>query len=177
MASIVQRNNRYNVVYLYDDEATGKRKQKWESFKTMADAKRRKAEIEYRQEIGTMVIHQCKTVDELLKEYVALYGKTTWSMSVYGSNTALIEHYISPIIGSMKLSDVTARVLEKYYMQLLKTPSVHRITQKANSKNVIYVAPPTVRKIHNILRSAFHQAVKWELMEKNPAMYATVPKS
>lgn len=124
-----------------------------------------------------MVIHQCKTVDELLKEYVALYGKTTWSMSVYGSNTALIEHYISPIIGSMKLSDVTARVLEKYYMQLLKTPSVHRITQKANSKNVIYVAPPTVRKIHNILRSAFHQAVKWELMEKNPAMYATVPKS
>ena len=76
MASIVQRNNRYNVVYLYDDEATGKRKQKWESFKTMADAKRRKAEIEYRQEIGTMVIHQCKTVDELLKEYVALYGNT-----------------------------------------------------------------------------------------------------
>ena len=35
MASIVQRNNRYNVVYLYDDEATGKRKQKWESFKTI----------------------------------------------------------------------------------------------------------------------------------------------
>ena len=63
MASIVQRNNRYNVVYLYDDEATGKRKQKWESFKTMADAKRRKAEIEYRQELGTMVIHQCKTAE------------------------------------------------------------------------------------------------------------------
>ena len=130
MASIVQRNNRYNVVYLYDDEATGKRKQKWESFKIMDDAKRRKAEIEYRQELGTMVIHQCKTVNELLKEYVSLYGKTTWSMSAYSSNTALIENYISPIIGNMKLSDVTARVLEKYYMQLLKTPSVHRITQK-----------------------------------------------
>lgn len=42
---------------------------------------------------------------------------------------------------------------------------------------MLYVAPPTVRKIHNILRSAFHQAVKWELMEKNPAMYATVPKA
>ena len=130
MASIVQRNNRYNVVYLYDDEATGKRKQKWESFKIMDDAKRRKAEIEYRQELGTMVIHQCKTVNELLKEYVSLYGKTTWSMSAYSSNTALIENYISPIIGNMKLSDVTARVLQKYYMQLLKTPSVHRITQK-----------------------------------------------
>ncbi len=177
MASIVQRQNRYNVVYLYDDEATGKRKQKWESYKTLADAKRRKAEIEYRQELGTMVIHQCKTIDELLKEYVALYGKTTWSMSVYGSNNALIEHYISPIIGNMKLNEVTARVLEKYYMQLLKTPAVPKITQKKGSKEVIFVAPPTVRKVHNILRSAFHQAVKWELMEKNPAMYATVPKS
>ena len=49
MASIVQRSNRYNVVYLYDDEATGKRKQKWESFSTLEDAKRRKAEVEYRQ--------------------------------------------------------------------------------------------------------------------------------
>lgn len=134
MVSIVQRNNRFNVVYLYDDEATGKRKQKWESYKTMTDAKRRKAEIEYRQELGTLVIHQCQTVSELLKEYVALYGKTTWSMSFYSGNTALIEHYIEPIIGSMKLNEVTARVLEKYYMQLLKTPSVHRITQKKDPK-------------------------------------------
>ena len=177
MASIVQRGNRFHVVYLYDDEASGKRKQKWESFKTMADAKRRKAEVEYRQELGTLVIHQCQTVSELLKEYVALYGKTTWSISMYRSNVALIEHYIDPIIGSMKLNEVTARVLEKYYMQLLKTPSVHRVTQRKNSKEVIYVAPPTIRKVHNLLRSAFHQAVKWEIMEKNPAMYATVPKA
>lgn len=71
------------------------------------------------------------------------YGKTTWSMSAYSSNTTLIENYISPIIGNIKLSDVTARVLEKYYMQLLKTPSVHRITQKKGSKDVVFVAPPT----------------------------------
>lgn len=71
------------------------------------------------------------------------YGKTTWSMSAYSSNTTLIENYISPIIGNMKLSDITARVLGKNYMQLLKTPSVHRITQKKGSKDVVFVAPPT----------------------------------
>ena len=32
MASIVQKKNRYYVVYLYDSE-DGRRKQKWESFK------------------------------------------------------------------------------------------------------------------------------------------------
>lgn len=90
MASIIERQNRFCVVYLYDDEVTGKRRQKWESYKTLADAKRRKAEVEYKQELGTLVIHQCRTVDELLEEYVALYGKITWSISVYSSNTALI---------------------------------------------------------------------------------------
>lgn len=177
MASIVQRSNRYNVVYLYDDEATGKRKQKWESFSTLEDAKRRKAEVEYRQELGNVVIQQCDTLDGLLKEYVSIYGKSIWSLSVYSGNTGLINNYISPIIGSMKLKDVTARVLEKYYMQLLKTPAVVQHSHQQKSKKPTCVAPPTVRKVHNILRSAFHQAVKWELMEKNPAMYATVPKA
>lgn len=174
MASIIERQNRFCVVYLYDDEVTGKRRQKWESYKTLADAKRRKAEVEYKQELGTLVIHQCRTVDELLEEYVALYGKITWSISVYSSNTALIQNYISPIIGSMKLNEVTARVLERYYMQLLKTPAAH---QSRDYKTAATVAPPTVRKVHNVLRSAFHQAVKWELMEKNPAIYATLPKA
>ena len=177
MASIVQRNNRYCVVYLYDDETSGRRRQKWESFRTMADAKKRKAEIEYRQELGTLVIHKCQTIDELLNEYVALYGKATWSISMYTSNTALMKHYISPIIGSMKLNEVTPRVLERYYLQLLKTPAVHTVTQRKGSKEKSFVAPPTIRKVHNLLRSCFHQAVKWELMEKNPAIYATVPKA
>lgn len=112
MASIVQRGNSYNVVYLYDAE-DGKRKQKWESFKTLADGKRRKSEVEYRQQMGSMVIPNCKTVEDLMREYVAIYGKNTWSLSMYSSTNALMDHYILPLIGSMKLSDITARVLEK----------------------------------------------------------------
>ena len=169
MASIVQRGNRYNVVYLYDAE-DGKRKQKWESFKTLAEAKRRKSEVEYRQQIGSMVVPTCKTLEDLLKEYVALYGKNTWSISMYSSTIALIENYITPFIGSMKLSDITARVLEKYYMQLMTTPAARKATDKKYAKKRDYVTAGTVKRIHNVLRSAFHQAVKWELMEKNPAI-------
>ena len=91
MASIVQKKNRYYVVYLYDTE-DGKRKQKWESFRTKDEAKRRKAEIEYRQELGSLVIPKCKTVEELLREYVSLYGKNTWSMSMYESSTGVIKN-------------------------------------------------------------------------------------
>lgn len=138
MASIVQRKNRYNVVYLYDAE-DGTRKQKWESYKTLSEAKRRKAEVEYKQEIGSLVVPKCTTLDELLKEYVTLYGKSTWSLSVYRSNTGLITHYISPIIGSMKISDISSRVLEKYYMSLLKTPAIPKVTDRKGKKQTEFL--------------------------------------
>ena len=45
MASIRERNGKYNVIYSYTD-ADGKRKQKWETYATKAEAKKRKKEIE-----------------------------------------------------------------------------------------------------------------------------------
>lgn len=175
MASIIQRRKRFIVVYQYDDE-DGKRKQKWETFKTHDEAKRRKSEIEYRQELGKLVVPKCHTLEELLKEYVALYGKTTWSISAYQSNTGLIKHYIDPVIGDLKITEITPRILEKYYQQLLKMKAVPKCTDKKNSKKETLVGYGTVKKVHSLLRSCFNQAMKWELMERNPAALATVPK-
>lgn len=174
MAAIIQRRDRYCVVYSYDTE-DGKHKQKWETYKTLPEAKRRQAEVEYQQQLGTLVITDCRILDDLLKDYVELYGKAKWSASMYSNSTALIRNYISPIIGQMKLKDITSRVLEKYYMDLLKTRAVRKASDKKYQRTESYVTPATVRKIHNLLRSCFHQAVKWDLMEKNPALYATVP--
>ena len=173
MASIVKRRGRFCVVYLYTD-AKGNRKQKWETYKTQVEAKARQKEIEYKEQIGTFVIPKCRTLDDLLKEYVALYGKNTWAMSTYSSNVGLIKNYISPFLGSMKLKDITPRVLEKYYQQLLKTkPVTNPVTGKVKGE---FVGTSTVRDVHKLLRNCFGQAVKWELLEKNPALHATVPK-
>lgn len=49
LASIVKRKNRYSVVYTYTDENGGKR-QKWETFATNAEAKKRKKQIEFEQD-------------------------------------------------------------------------------------------------------------------------------
>lgn len=172
MASIVTKKGRYCVVYLYTDE-NGNRKQKWETYKTKVEAKNRKKEIEYKEKNGTFVIPQCRTLDDLLKEYVALYGKDKWAMSTYSSNVALIEHYISPLIGDMKLLDINTRVIEKYYQQLLKTK---RIEPTVGKKRTEYCTASMVKSVHKILCSCFKQAVKWELIEKNPCLHATVPK-
>lgn len=175
MASIISRNDKFIVVCSYYDE-DGARKQKWESFETMEEAKARKIEIEYSQQMGTFKVPTCKTLVELLDEYVSLYGKTKWSISAYTSNTSLMKHYIVPIIGNMRLNEITPRTLEKYYQKLLKTPAVRKMTDKKFVKPGSCVTPATIRKIHNLLRSAFTQAEKWELIEKNPAKLATLPK-
>lgn len=177
MASIVVRNkDKICVVTSYTDE-NGKHRQKWETFKTMAEAKHRKTEIEYQQGLGEFTVPCCKTVSELLKEYVHLYGKVKWSPSVYTSNTGLIRNYIDPKLGNMSILEITPRVLERFYQQLLKTPAVARPTDRKGKKHKDrFVEPPTIKKIHNLLRSMFNQALRWELIEKNPAQYATVPK-
>ena len=51
MASIRERNGKFNVIYSYTNEK-GERKQKWETYETKAEAKRRKKEIEYKKEMG-----------------------------------------------------------------------------------------------------------------------------
>ena len=173
MASIRERNGKFNVIYSYTDP-DGKRKQKWETYATKAEAKKRKKEIEYKEEMGSMVIPQCKTMKELLDEYIALYGKDNWALSTYDGNVSLINNYILPIIGDVKLAEINTRYIEKYYQRLLKTPAV--INPMIGKRMNEYVSTSTIRDIHKLLRSCFQQAIKWELMEKNPCIYATVPK-
>ncbi len=172
MASIVKRKNRYAVVYNYEDE-NGQKRQKWETYETNADAKKRKAEVEFQQENGTFIIPQARTVKDLLEDYTTIYGVNTWAMSTYEARRSLIFNYINPIIGDMLLSDINTRVMEKYYQSLLKVKSKVTNNRKPNNE---YLSNHVVREIHKLMRSAFNQAVKWELMAKNPCINATVPK-
>lgn len=172
MASIVKRKKKYSVVYTYTDE-NGNKRQKWETFETNAEAKKRKLQVEYEQESGTFIPPSAKTVSDLLDEYMSIYGVNTWAMSTYESRKSLIANYIRPLIGDMKLEDVTPRIMDKYYRDLLSVKAVSSKYVKARTE---YLTPHTVREVHKTLRNAFNQAVKWELMTRNPVEHATLPK-
>ena len=173
MASIIKRNNRFCVVYHYL-ETDGQRKQKWETFMNMTEAKLRLKEVEYKEQLGTFIVPKCKTVNELMDEYVALYGRNKWALSTYNANTSVIRNYIRPIIGDRKLIEITPRFLERYYQQLLKTRPV--VNPKIGRPHAEFVTTGTIKEIHKILRGSFNEAVKWELIEKNPALKVNVPK-
>ena len=105
MASIVKRKQKYAVVY-YSRKEDGKRHQIWETFSDRETAERRKNQIEYLQRYGVDQAPDIITVEDLLREYVSVYGVNNWAMSTYSNKQGLIENYIIPTIGHVKLTDL-----------------------------------------------------------------------
>lgn len=171
MASIQKRNNKYVVIYWYTDDK-GTKKQKWESYETCKAAKARKAEIENEIDHGTFVVPNVQTISEFMETFVELYGLKEWSISTYGRNCRLIENYINPIIGTLRLQEVTPLIIEKYYRQLLRSPSAGNEHFKTK-KNV---STGTVNQIHKLLKCAFGVAEVWDLVGINVFKKVKPPK-
>lgn len=172
MATIIKRKKKYSVVYYYLDEK-GEKRQKWESYNTHAEAKKRKAEVDLQQSDGTFIPPSEITVRDFLFDFIKIYGATHWALSTYESNCALIANYINPIIGDMTLQSITPKTVDEYYQTLKKTKSVVKRNRKPRSE---YVTPTVINCIHKVLRCAFDQAVKWELIARNPFPLANRPK-
>lgn len=173
MATIIKRKKNYSVVYNYVDE-NGETKQKWETRHTHKDALKRKAEIENQQFTGTFLPPNNQKISEFLSDFVSLYGEKKWGVSMYDSQTALIFNYINPIIGDMEIQSVTPRVVDTYIKTLQKTPSAAAKTRKTAAT---YVSDKTIEKIIKLLRCAFKQAVRWELIGRNPFENVILPKT
>lgn len=173
MAFIRRRGKSFSVVYTAID-VTGKKHQTSETFSTLKEAEKKKKEIEYKTSIGQFQVMQCVTVKDLLAEYVKIYGHDRWALSTYSSNMSLINNYILPTIGNIKLSNINTHFIENYYKGLLNMPAVKSTRNTDGTENI---TEATVRDVHKLLRSCFRQAVKWDMMEKNPTLDATVPKA
>lgn len=64
MASIVKRKNKYSVVYAYIGE-NGKRRQRWETLDANAGSKKKKTQLEYEQDSGTVIVPNAKALNDL----------------------------------------------------------------------------------------------------------------
>ena len=66
---------------------------------------------------GTFIPPNTTTVESFLNEFVELYGEKRWGLSIYASNTALINNYINPLIGNLVVQDINKRTVDKYIQQ------------------------------------------------------------
>lgn len=172
MASIQHTNGRVYVMYYFTDEF-GNKKQKKERMPNEAAAKKRKAEIEYMQQVGTFVAPSDVTVSELLKSYIENRAGGHWSVKTYSDKVSLVKNYIEPYIGNWIISDVTPKMIEQYYnkLRIMEPVTVNNKKPKNSS-----IGSRTIEEIHKLLRGAFQQAVNnRDSIIKNPVLSSKKP--
>ena len=172
MASIQKRGKKYSVVYTYEDNE-GVERQKWETYNTKREATARKAAVEHEQKTGGFTPPQQMTVAEFLQQFVEIYGVKRWGLSAYSTNTALIANYINPLIGTVKVQDVSPLAIDRFIQKLQKTSPVECPFRHARTE---FVTASTIEKVMKVMRCAFKQAVRWNLIAKSPVEGALLPK-
>jgi len=172
MATIIKRKKSYSVVYNYKDE-NGKTKQKWETCHTYKEAQKRKTEVESQLINGEFIAPSKLTLEEFLNDFVTLYGEPKWGLKMYDSCIAMIRNYINPLIGHLEVQSITPKTADQFIRKLQKTKPVLINNRKQKNK---YVTPCTIEKIVKLLKVAFKQAVKWEIVTRNPFENSIIPK-
>ena len=122
---------------------------------------------------GTFIPPSSVTVRDFLADFVELYGSKRWGLSAYSGNTGIINNYINPVIGDMNVQDVTRRTVDSFIAQLQKMKPVSTTYRNARSE---FLPPNTIEKVCKVLHCAFRQAVRWDMVPKNPFDDVLLPK-
>jgi integrase len=148
------------VVDLPSDPATGARKQKKKGgFLTQKDAKNALADLISSINKGEYVQENKMTVTDFFHIWLTEYAKQKYKPTVYDVEESIIKKRIIPVIGHIKMQQIKPLTITRFYNELSLTYS-----------------SDYVRHIHAILRKAFGQAVRWELLSHNPIDKVDSPK-
>ena len=133
-------------------------------FSTKAEAERELHEVLAKIHGGSYVKRNVVSlVDYLLSEWIPA---TTERVSFASTqkrtyHTQLVERHL----GSIPLQGVTGADLDRLYSKLLREGGVEGKP----------LSPTTVRDVHRTLHKAFKDAVRWQLLERNPCERAEPP--
>ena len=92
----------------------------------------------------------------------------------YTSTQGLIRNYINPYFGSVRLDELTPRLVSRLYMEFQQEPRYCGPYHKYEGQSV---SASTLKSVHKLLHSAFEQAVLWEYVDRNPFHKGALPKT
>ena len=155
------------IVIELRDPATGKRRRKWHKFA----GTKRKAQDECARLIselnGGLYIEPAKiTVGQFLDRWLE-HVKPLVSPRTHERYGELVTKNLTPLLGAVLLTKLRPMQISDAYAKALS--SGHR-------KGKGGLAPSTVRYMHVILKAAMRQAVRWQMLVRNPVDAVDPPK-
>jgi integrase len=159
--------NWYAVIDLRDT-ATGKRKRKWHSL----DAKgKREAQIECAGIISSIeagtYLEPDKTTLAVFIQHWLNDVKSRVSPRTVESYTQIARSNIIPMLGGIILRDLRPQAISVAYSRALA---------EGRKSGPGGLSARTVHHMHTVLKSALQQAVRWEMLTRNPADAVRAPK-
>jgi integrase len=149
------------------DPKTGKRRRKWHSFKgTKRQAQIESARIISVVQAGSYLEPSKTTVAEYLDKWLE-HVKAQVSPRTAERYGELARKNIAPLIGTVALTKLTPMAISTAYSTALAS---------GRRDGGGGLAPRTVHHCHRVLKQALGQAVRWELLSRNPADAVDPPK-
>ncbi len=154
--SVFQRKDGRWVVQI--ELGDGKRKLYYVKTQKEGVEKLRKAQRELEQ--GTLVTGPQQTVEQYLTYWLEEVHKSSIKISTYVKYRKLINGYIIPALGHLKLEKLTPQHVKSLYNQKAKDG----------------LAAKTINSIHGVLHEALKNAVLWNLVSRNVCDVVSPPR-
>jgi integrase len=142
--------------------ADGRRKTHYKTIRgTKKDAEKYLSKIIREVDLGTYLDAPAMTLDQYMLRWLESVSKLrTRERTAYG-NESLYKRYFSEPLGHKQLEKLNVLDIQRVYGGMLSRG----------------LSPVTVRHAHSVLNCALKQAVRWNILQRNPAELVELPKA
>jgi integrase len=146
----------------------GRRLQSWHTVRgTRRDAERERARLLHELNTGAYVEPAKLTVAQYLDQWLRDYAEPRVAAKTFERYEEIIERHLVPALGHHRLDKLQPLHIQAYYSSALRGG---RLDGKGG------LSAQTVLHHHRLLRQALHQAVRWQLLMRNPADAVEPPR-
>lgn len=147
----------------------GKRRQKWHTVRgAKREAERELARLLHALETGEPIPPQRLTVREYLDRWLNDAVRRRVGASSYERYESTVRVHLAPGLGNVLLSRLSPLQIQGLYSRLL---------DEGSPLGAGPLAARSVREVHGVLHQALAQAVRWQLLGRNPSDAVDVPSA
>ena len=161
MGLVFKRGSHYHIRYEGIPNADGSRRQVMRSCRGMnkKQAEALLQKIEYEIRYGTYADHKNISIADFLSKWMEVCSNRLSHLTIKGYQIAIDKH-INPRIGGLKITRLKPLHIQELYTNLMTSG----------------LGPKSIKNIHGVLSSGLTQAVKWQILNINPAFAVDLPK-
>ncbi|MDP9335022.1 MAG: site-specific integrase [Actinomycetota bacterium] len=166
--SVVKRGDTWSyVVDVGRDPVSGRRRQRWKGgFATKREAEKALGRALAAAGAGEVADAGGLTVGAYFDQWLAGHAPSL-KPSTAKSYHEVVQWYVQPRLGRVKLVDLNALLISSLYADLLASGGRRRRVE---------LSPATVAVVHRVLRKALNDAVLWGLLVRSPLLGVKPPR-